>query len=675
MKITAFDTLYPATLSGAGSVLDYSSGSNTASGDVSGGGDVVGSPGDSSVVGLRSQVSLASNIGGGSVGDVLTILQASPRLAAFATSSNSGSGFDPGWYIVTDAAYGAVGDGTTDDTTAVQAAIDACMTAGGGTVYFPAGIYQISGALQNTGTHNSQLVIPTAASQKSIRFLGAAPNKIYGGTPSTGSESVIRSDWDGAISGNPAIISAGTYRGIGESVLYATFQDLTIVAPDDPKLSALQMTAAQSTRIQNVQIRTTSAAPTSLPTHSNAVGLDGPWGLGSIVPDYAIGFDVYGFYTGIVPAEQFHGVDVGVAFCTRAVLLVGGQGSPTYTHYPVTFTKLVVTLCPRALVFTTDVRWVNIASFSVEHDTGTFASVYDIDDASNYAYGFISYHVVDYSAGVGVAYALLVNGAGNLSTHWGTGKVWKLNSVVEIPTGTDPSTNPATGGRLYAASATGYPTWRDSAGTVTNLLSSGTPATTVESETTLGIAAAVGTDTEYARQDHTHGSASAAVIQAAGFRGELLVADGTVGPTNNRTEYVEMTTARTTTSASLEDITGVTADIELQQTAHIAVWMTCHVSASAVCDLDLAINFDGTDEDATTVHLTTTDEGNVTLVHRTSTEMPPGTYTVKGRFARSSGGGTPEVDRADFLVMSMGASGPVMLLAEDQTDYIYGDLA
>lgn len=35
---------------------------------------------------------------------------------------------------------------------------------------------------------------------------------------------------------------------------------------------------------------------------------------------------------------------------------------------------------------------------------------------------------------------------------------------------------------------------------------SGTPATTVTDETTWGIAPAVGSDTEYARQDHTHGS-------------------------------------------------------------------------------------------------------------------------------------------------------------------------
>ena len=48
-------------------------------------------------------------------------------------------------------AYGATGDGTTDDTAAIQAAIDACEAAGGGEVYFPHGSYAQASVISCTG--------------------------------------------------------------------------------------------------------------------------------------------------------------------------------------------------------------------------------------------------------------------------------------------------------------------------------------------------------------------------------------------------------------------------------------------------------------------------------------------------------------------------------------------
>lgn len=54
---------------------------------------------------------------------------------------------DLGWFIVDDAVYGATGNGTTDDTTAINAAIAALNSAGKGVLYFPAGSYKVTSAL------------------------------------------------------------------------------------------------------------------------------------------------------------------------------------------------------------------------------------------------------------------------------------------------------------------------------------------------------------------------------------------------------------------------------------------------------------------------------------------------------------------------------------------------
>jgi hypothetical protein len=68
----------------------------------------------------------------------------SPNTWSAAQTFNSGELLDKGEIVFDVKAYGATGTGSTDDTSAVQSAINACSAAGGGTVYFPTGSYKLT---------------------------------------------------------------------------------------------------------------------------------------------------------------------------------------------------------------------------------------------------------------------------------------------------------------------------------------------------------------------------------------------------------------------------------------------------------------------------------------------------------------------------------------------------
>src|SRR5260221_13600380 len=99
-------------------------------------------------------------------------------------------------------AFGAKGDGTTDDTTAIQNAITAAAAAGG-TVYLPFGVYKITAMLQlGNGTTGG------ASTQNGIRVRG---DGMFATT--------IK--WGGAASGQMALV-AGICQG-------NSFGDLTLL--------------------------------------------------------------------------------------------------------------------------------------------------------------------------------------------------------------------------------------------------------------------------------------------------------------------------------------------------------------------------------------------------------------------------------------------------------------
>jgi hypothetical protein len=77
---------------------------------------------------------------------------------------------DAGGQIYNVKAFGAVGNGVNDDTAEIQAAIDACGAAGGGTVYLPAGDYKISSTLFIGDGDETAL-----STTNSIGFVGDGP--------------------------------------------------------------------------------------------------------------------------------------------------------------------------------------------------------------------------------------------------------------------------------------------------------------------------------------------------------------------------------------------------------------------------------------------------------------------------------------------------------------------
>jgi len=91
---------------------------------------------------------ILTNYGGGTV-DAGLMTTSDMSLAGNQTVTgiktyNAGTLLDKGSMVFNVKAFGAVGDGTTDDTAAIQAAIDAAWAVGGGTVWFPKATYKLA---------------------------------------------------------------------------------------------------------------------------------------------------------------------------------------------------------------------------------------------------------------------------------------------------------------------------------------------------------------------------------------------------------------------------------------------------------------------------------------------------------------------------------------------------
>lgn len=151
--------------------------------------------------------------GAGLIGTGDMILSAAQTVTG-AKQFNPGTLLDKGNLVYNVKAYSAVGDGTVDDTTAIQQAINAANTAGGGVVSFPKGTYKITSELTvysnitlqgvsmessiiKQATLNANGLHGTAVSGFCIFDLGIQGNST-GSTPGTGTGIGIFLEYGGA---------------------------------------------------------------------------------------------------------------------------------------------------------------------------------------------------------------------------------------------------------------------------------------------------------------------------------------------------------------------------------------------------------------------------------------------------------------------------------------------
>jgi hypothetical protein len=202
------------------------------------------------------------------------------------------------WFNVED--YGAVHNNSTDDTAAIQDAINACHAAGGGTVYFPCGIYVISGVLQNNiGTYsldyNSQLYIPsydylTSTNLQTIRLLGeTVPSHIQNGFLIKSSNGAILKSTIAGTGDWPSVIST-----LGRFGTAGNYNDVVI---------------------ENLTVRVNPFVATTGPS---MCGVNLIWCAHSKIINLFVGLDLQDFLTCIVPENHVFGLAVGVVngdFC------------------------------------------------------------------------------------------------------------------------------------------------------------------------------------------------------------------------------------------------------------------------------------------------------------------------------------------------------------------------
>lgn len=312
-------------------------------------------------------------------------------------------------------AFGAKGDGVTDDTVAFQAAIDSLTNNGvGGTIIIPDGRYLINGAFTEStgaksGITHSQLHLPV----RDLTSQTICPITIRGVTDPT-----LNTVWTvgslPAVNTNGAIIistnipadpsytiiggAAPTGASLDLTAVYLKLERLTFRTYDNPQTSPLNLGNIGQAAVRDCTVDTgTSAGNQSQPTHA-AVGIVMPK-INNWVISEIHNVDVRGYMVGYELNEHSDVDDARVWICVYGWHFPGGTHGIHMGHTVTTGCTYGVIGGPAGFVQRLD--W---GMYAVEHSilpggSAWANTVADFTDTNSTLRGIINFAAVD--SGVG----------------------------------------------------------------------------------------------------------------------------------------------------------------------------------------------------------------------------------------------------------------------------------
>ena len=351
----------------------------------------------------------------------------------------------PARYIVTPQQFGAKADGATDDTAAIQKAINAVFERGGGVVFFPRGVY-VLGKLPVThdlrgNNPNSQIYIPSRdaakLSEDGTKIKNLDEHNLQGGISLVGECVPLSTVGQYAIHQTDpkrvrlAMEAVGPFAG---SVLYSTYtnphpdgtptailgfsvpsgsqfgfasgqtelKNLTFRAhvPKDqgyPTLSGINAQCARSVVMTNVNVDVDLPLPKLKAPLCDTAGIIFP--KVNCELSYFTNLGVYGFKYGYIFGEHGNGDAIYSATCTHAFAFSGGShliclgllSAQNCRHQLSSLSQTVLGHPPGK-------AFLKIAAIDIERNPQQIPYDFNyanfVNDPGNLLHGTMTYHIV-----------------------------------------------------------------------------------------------------------------------------------------------------------------------------------------------------------------------------------------------------------------------------------------